>query len=138
VARGPRRVAVGARFVLGGFGETDTLPPGSPWAARGCVLGRARIHRIRALPDWLGVYTAGDSADNPNNSTCSAGYCGNGHYLLYEYTHNTIEGTTTFGPASQIGYTSWPLKTGNYEIRLLLDDGYRSVAASPQFKIVQP
>jgi hypothetical protein len=37
-----------------------------------------------------------------------------------------------------IGYTSWPLKTGNYEIRLLLDDGYRSVAASPQFKIVQP
>jgi hypothetical protein len=88
--------------------------------------------------DWLGVYTAGDSADNPNNSTCSAGYCGNGHYLLYEYTHNTIEGSTTFGPASLIGYTSWPLKTGNYEIRLLLDDGYRSVAASPQFKIVQP
>jgi hypothetical protein len=88
--------------------------------------------------DWLGVYTAGESADNPNNSTCSAGYCGNGHYLLYEYTHNTIEGSTTFGPASLIGYTSWPLKTGNYEIRLLLDDGYRSVAASPQFKIVQP
>ena len=88
--------------------------------------------------DWLGVYTAGDSADNPNNATCSAGYCGNGHYLLYEYTHNTIEGSTTFGPASQIGYTSWPLKTGNYEIRLLLDDGYRSVASSPQFKIVQP
>jgi hypothetical protein len=88
--------------------------------------------------DWLGVYTAGDSADNPNNSTCSAGYCGNGHYLLYEYTHNTIEGSTTFGPASLIGYASWPLKTGNYEIRLLLDDGYRSVAASPQFKIVQP
>jgi endonuclease/exonuclease/phosphatase family metal-dependent hydrolase len=88
--------------------------------------------------DWLGVYTAGDSADNPNNSTCSAGYCGNGHYLLYEYTHNTIEGTTTFGPASQIGYKTWPLGTGNYEIRLLLDDGYRSAASSPQFKIVQP
>ena len=37
--------------------------------------------------DWLGVYKAGESADNPNNSTCSAGYCGNGHYLVYTYTH---------------------------------------------------
>jgi hypothetical protein len=88
--------------------------------------------------DWLGVYTAGSSADNPNNSTCTAGLCGNGHYLLYAYTQNTIEGSTTFGPGALVGYTSWPLKTGNYEIRLLVDDGYRSVASSPQFKIVQP
>jgi hypothetical protein len=48
------------------------------------------------------------------------------------------KGSTTFGPASQIGYKTWPLGTGNYEIRLLLDDGYRLAAASPQFKIVQP
>ena len=88
--------------------------------------------------DWLGVYTSGENADNPHASTCSAGTCGNGHYLLYGYTRNTIEGSTTFGPASQIGYTSWPLNTGNYEIRLLVDDGYRSVASSPKFKIVQP
>ena len=88
--------------------------------------------------DWLGVYTAGSGADNPNNSTCTAGQCGNGHYLIYEYTNAAIEGSTTFGPASQIGYTSWPLNTGNYEIRLLVDDGYRSVASSPKFKIVQP
>ena len=77
---------------------------------------------------WLGVYTAGDNADNPHASTCSAGYCGNGHYLLYEYTNASIEGSTTFGPASQVGYKTWPLGTGNYEIRLLLDDGYRSAA----------
>ena len=88
--------------------------------------------------DWLGVYTAGSGADNPNNSTCTAGQCGNGHYLIYEYTNAAIEGSTTFGPASQIGYTSWPLNTGNYEIRLLVDDGYRSVASSPKFTIVQP
>jgi Endonuclease/Exonuclease/phosphatase family len=88
--------------------------------------------------DWLGVYTAGSSADNPNNSTCTAGLCGNGHYLLYAYTHNTIEGSTTFGPGALVGYTSWPLGTGSYEIRLLVDDGYRSVASSPKFKIVQP
>jgi hypothetical protein len=88
--------------------------------------------------DWLGVYTAGDNADNPHASTCSAGTCGNGHYLIYEYTNASIEGSTTIGPQSQVGYKTWPLGTGNYQIRLLLDDGYRSAAASPRFKIVQP
>jgi hypothetical protein len=89
--------------------------------------------------DWLGVFTAGDSADNPNNSTCSAGYCGNGHYLLYTYTHAAIEGSTTFSAdTALVGYKTWPLGTGTYEIRLLLDDGYRSAASSARFKIVQP
>jgi endonuclease/exonuclease/phosphatase family metal-dependent hydrolase len=88
--------------------------------------------------DWLGVFTAGDNAGNPHASTCSAGTCGNGHYLLFEYTNASIEGSTTFGPASQVGYKTWPLGPGTYEIRLLLDDGYRSAASSPRFKIVQP
>ena len=88
--------------------------------------------------DWLGVYTSGENADNPHASTCSAGTCGNGHYLLYTYTHNTIEGSTSFGPDSFAGYQTWPLGTGTYQIRLLLDDGYRSAAVSPPFKIVQP
>ncbi len=89
--------------------------------------------------DWLGVYKAGESADNPNNSTCSAGYCGNGHYLVYTYTHASIEGSTTISAATAlVGWKTWPLGTGTYEIRLLLDDGYRSVTSSPRFKIVQP
>ena len=89
--------------------------------------------------DWLGVYSAGSGADNPNNSTCSAGYCGNGHYLVYTYTHASIEGSTTFSAATAlVGWKTWPLGTGTYEIRLLMDDGYRSVASSPRFKIVQP
>jgi len=89
--------------------------------------------------DWLGVYKAGESADNPNNSTCSAGYCGNGHYLVYTYTHAAIQGSTTFSDATAlVGWKTWPLGTGTYEIRLLMDDGYRSVASSPRFKIVQP
>jgi endonuclease/exonuclease/phosphatase family metal-dependent hydrolase len=89
--------------------------------------------------DWLGVYKAGESADNPNNSTCSAGYCGNGHYLVYTYTHAAIQGSTAFSAATaQVGWKTWPLGTGTYEIRLLMDDGYRSVASSPRFKIVQP
>jgi hypothetical protein len=83
--------------------------------------------------------SAGENADNPTASTCSAGYCGSGHYLLYEYTGATIEGSTTFDAASFAGWKTWPvIGTGTYQVRLLLDDGYRSAAVSPQFKIVQP
>jgi hypothetical protein len=89
--------------------------------------------------DWLGLYSAGESADNKNQTTCSAGYCGNGHYFLYTYTHNTIEGSTTFDEDSPAGWKTWDqIGTGTYQIRLLLDDGYRSAAVSAPFKIVQP
>jgi hypothetical protein len=89
--------------------------------------------------DWLGLYSAGENADNPTASTCSAGYCGNGHYFLYTYTHDTIEGSTTFDASSFAGWKTWDqIGTGTYQIRLLLDDGYRSAAVSPPFKIVHP
>ena len=90
--------------------------------------------------DWLGIYSAGDGADGPNNSTCTAGLCGNGHYLVYTYTNNTIEGSTTFDAANALaGWKTWDaIGTGTYRIRLLLDDGYRSAAVSPPFKIVHP
>lgn len=87
--------------------------------------------------DWLGLYTAGQSGENPIATTCFAGYGWNGHYLFYEYTHGSIEGTTTFTESSPPGYGTWPLRPGNYVIRLLLDDGYRSVASSARFKVVQ-
>jgi hypothetical protein len=57
--------------------------------------------------DWLGLYSAGESADNKQQTTCSAGYCGNGRYLLYTYTHNTIEGSTIFEPSSFAGWKTW-------------------------------
>jgi hypothetical protein len=57
--------------------------------------------------DWLGLYSAGENADNPTASTCSAGFCGNGHYFLYTYTHNTIEGSTTFDASSFAGWKTW-------------------------------
>lgn len=89
--------------------------------------------------DWLGLYSAGENADNPTASTCSAGFCGNGHYFLYTYTHNTIEGSTTFDASSFAGWKTWgQIGTGTYQIRLLLDDGYRSAGVSPPFKIVHP
>jgi hypothetical protein len=55
--------------------------------------------------------------------------------MLYEYTHNTIEGTTFFTENSPVGYTTWPLASGTYEIRMLLDDGFRLLATSAPFKI---
>jgi hypothetical protein len=89
--------------------------------------------------DWLGLYSGGESADNTHQTTCSAGLCGNGHYFLYTYTRNTIEGSTTFNEDSPAGWKTWDqIGTGTYQIRLLLDDGYRSAAVSAPFKIVQP
>lgn len=71
--------------------------------------------------DWLGLYSAGENADNLTASTCSAGFCGNGHYFLY--TYNTIEGSTTFDASSFAGWKTWDqIGTGTYQIRLLHDD----------------
>ncbi len=71
-----------------------------------------------------------------NAEECNAGLCGNGHYLLYDYTETRIQGSTLIGPASFAGYRTWPLKVGTYEIRLLMDDGYRLLAISNSFKVV--
>ena len=88
--------------------------------------------------DWLGIYAPGEGDSNPNDPTCEAGACGNTRYLLYEYTHSAIEGTASFTADSLVGYTTWPVTQGTYEIRLLLDDGYRSIASSAPFKVVNP
>ena len=70
-------------------------------------------------------------------TTCSAGYYGNGHYFLYTYTGATIEGSTTFDANSFAGWKTWSaIGTETYQVRLLLDDGYRSAAVSLPFKIV--
>ncbi|MEK7284198.1 MAG: hypothetical protein AAB249_10340, partial [Acidobacteriota bacterium] len=89
--------------------------------------------------DWLGIYKPGDSDGSPQATSCDTYNCGgNQRYLLYEYTRAAIEGTTTFTAASAPGWVTWPLAPGMYEIRLLLDDGYRSIAASEPFRIVGP
>jgi len=88
--------------------------------------------------DWLGIYAPGDSDSGPVASSCNAGCYSNGRYLLYEYTRTAVEGTATLGAQSPPGVVTWPLSSGTYEIRLLLDDGYRSVASSPPFKVTRP
>ena len=85
--------------------------------------------------DWVAVYRVDPAKETPYATPgCNAGYCGNGAYLVYEYTKTAIEGAATFSRASAGG---WPLRPGTYEIRYLLDDGYSSRAKSPRFRIVR-
>jgi hypothetical protein len=87
--------------------------------------------------DWVALYRFGEGGAGPEATTCNATLCGNGDYLLYEYTGASIEGATRFTASSAQGLGSWPLEPGRYEVRLLLDDGYRSVATSRPFRVVE-
>ena len=60
--------------------------------------------------DWVGTFEQGAK---------------NGQYIQYEYTDATVAGTTKINGGSP---GSWPLPPGKYSVRLLLDDGYKSVA----------
>jgi len=88
--------------------------------------------------DWLGIYSPGESDSSKVSTKRTSGYGGNAHYRLFTYTRTAIEGTATFSADSFPGYADWPLAPGNYEIRMLLDDGYRSLASSAPFKVVKP
>lgn len=87
--------------------------------------------------DWLAVYAPGSSDSGPVARNCNAGCASNGRYLVYVYTRTAVEGRTRFDGASAPGSATWPLKAGTYEIRLLVDDSYRSVASSASFRIVK-
>jgi endonuclease/exonuclease/phosphatase family metal-dependent hydrolase len=81
--------------------------------------------------DWIGLYKASD-ADVPTDG----GIAGDADdYLLYEYTGTAIEGTGRFTARSQAGSGKWPLPPGRYELRLLVDDGYESIARSRPFTV---
>jgi hypothetical protein len=87
--------------------------------------------------DWLAVFRVRPGSRTPYSTPgCNATYCGNGAYLVYEYTKTEIAGSTTFSALSAGAGSAWPLRPGRYEVRYLLDDGYRSVAKSARFTIL--
>ena len=76
--------------------------------------------------DWVSVFR------------CTAAGCdGNDAYLVYAYTGNRIAGGLRLGPASVEGNATWPLPPGRYVVRLLVDDGLRSVAQSRRFSVTR-
>jgi endonuclease/exonuclease/phosphatase family metal-dependent hydrolase len=74
--------------------------------------------------DWVSVFRCRPS-----------GCTGNSGYLVYDYTGNRIEGRLSLGARSVVGNATWPLRPGTYVVRLLTDDGLRSVAKSEIFTI---
>jgi endonuclease/exonuclease/phosphatase family metal-dependent hydrolase len=81
--------------------------------------------------DWVGLYEATEDAVPTDGGIADD----SGDYLYYEYTRTEIEGAGRITASSQAGAGKWPLAPGRYELRLLLDDGYGSVARSQPFTV---
>lgn len=77
----------------------------------------------------LNIFYGGDELDLQTGNFChrSAG-C----------PETAIEGSATIDAATAVGSATWPFKPGTYEIRFLVDDSYRSIAVSANFKVVKP
>jgi endonuclease/exonuclease/phosphatase family metal-dependent hydrolase len=67
--------------------------------------------------DWLAIYRAGVSAKV-------------GYYKAWRYMDGLVEGSATLGPGAR-GYGGWPLKPGDYDVRICLDDSYRCRVSVP-------
>jgi endonuclease/exonuclease/phosphatase family metal-dependent hydrolase len=126
--------------LLGGGGRVLSrtplwvYPPGThasistdrPTYEVGQPVGVSWDHAPGMALDWVGVFRC-----------YPAGCAGNGGYLLYWYTHSAIRGSGVIGPGPDTfaGAISWPLPPGTYVLRLLPDDGYKSVAVSAPFTV---
>ena len=87
--------------------------------------------------DWVGLYRGIYSSESLTQAESYAGWgAGNSPYLLWEYTHATIEGTIALTDSSPGGDINWPLQPGCYEVRYLMDDQYRCIASSYRFWVV--
>ncbi len=99
-------------------GAVPAVTTDAPAYAPGAAI-TVRWHNAPAMRwDWVGIYAAGDP-DVYNN------------YWAYAYTGASVNGSVVFD-ASLVGEDMLP--PGDYEVRLLLDDGY-SVLASAAFTV---
>ncbi len=81
--------------------------------------------------DWVGLYEATD-AEVPTDGSIPDD---SGDYRFYEYTRTEVEGEGRLTETSQAGSGKWPLKPGRYELRLMVDDGYETIARSEAFTV---
>ena len=87
--------------------------------------------------DWLSVYVPGSSDGSKVAEGCNAGCSSNSRYLMYVYTKTAIEGAARIDANAVPGTYAWPLKPGSYEIRLLVDDSYRTAGSSASFQVIK-
>jgi Endonuclease/Exonuclease/phosphatase family len=83
--------------------------------------------------DWIGLFKATDK-DVPTAGSIPDD---SGNYLLYVYTQTEIEGDATFTTDAFTGSGKWPLPPGRYEARVMVDDGYQTIARSAPF-VIEP
>jgi endonuclease/exonuclease/phosphatase family metal-dependent hydrolase len=81
--------------------------------------------------DWIGLYPSTE-AEVPTDGGIPDD---SGDYLFYEYTHTEIEGAGRIAATSLAGSGTWPLRPGRYELRMMVDDGYQTVARSKPFTV---
>lgn len=94
----------------------------------------------RAAPgnrwDWLTLIPLpGQTAQDQELESDQERFAANRGFLRSLHIDARIEGEARFDEDSQPGSADWPLGPGSYQVRLLLDDGLRTVASSPAFKI---
>jgi endonuclease/exonuclease/phosphatase family metal-dependent hydrolase len=70
--------------------------------------------------DWIGVYPVGGEP---------------GDYLGYRYAGTLPAGAGTIDATAEWIEGAWPLAPGDYELRLLRDDGYVVLAGSAPFRV---
>jgi Endonuclease/Exonuclease/phosphatase family len=83
--------------------------------------------------DWIGLFKA-TAKDVPTDGSIPDD---SGNYLLYVYTQTEIEGDATFTSDAFTGSGKWPLPPGRYEARVMVDDGYQTIARSAPF-VIEP
>jgi hypothetical protein len=85
----------------------------------------------------VGLYRGVFNSESPTQAESYAGWgAGNSAYLVWGYTHATIEGTIALSDSSPGAEENWPLQPGCYEVRYLMDDQYRCIASSYRFWVV--
>lgn len=77
--------------------------------------------------DWIGVIPC------RRDGSCRS----SGWYVRYSYTTTRVEGSLRIGPrfGPMEGTDPWPLKPGQYVLRLFVDDSYQAIAHSQRFTI---
>jgi endonuclease/exonuclease/phosphatase family metal-dependent hydrolase len=79
--------------------------------------------------DWVGIFPC------KRNGKCGDAYS----YVRYGYTGSRVQGTVRIGKVfpPMVYREGWPIKPGQYVIRLMADDSYKRYAQSPRFTVTR-